>query len=437
MSPAVGARVPLGFEPLSTSHWVRAAPAVEPAARLETELECDAVVIGAGYTGLVSALMLAEAGRSVCLLEAEQPGWAASGRNAGQVIPMMWGAHKTPANIIATYGENLGCRMNTMVAAAGRNLFTLIERHAIDCDAQRGYVCVVRSEKSVARWQARFEAWRDYGGRFEALDRASLARYVVSPRYCGAFLLPDGGRVNPLSLSRGLAAALRRAGGQLFGSSRALGVDRVGGAWRVATSLGAVHCQTVLVGAGGYADSLFPVLRKVGIPMLCGVLATDPLPNGGAEILPGGMPMADMDDPAVFGPSIDAQGCLIVSYMIGAREPSVSRALRIVGPRLERAFPHFNPPPFRRHWVGRFLINFDGVPSLMRLDENIFAVAVCNGVGHTLGISAAVQLARLALGAADADVDLAVHDPRATAGSAFLPALLRRVVMPLANRLGA
>ncbi|HVO46030.1 MAG TPA: FAD-binding oxidoreductase [Steroidobacteraceae bacterium] len=432
----MGTHGSLGFEPIATSHWMRAAPQADPAPRLGSQIDCDVAVIGAGYTGLVSALTLAEAGRRVCVLEAEQPGWAASGRNAGQIIPMMWGAHKSPARMTAHYGEKLGARMNALAAAAGRNLFALIERHGIQCDAQRGYVCLMRNGKSLNLWQSRLEAWRAHGGRFEALDRNALSRYVVSPRYAGGFYLPDGGRVNPLSLSRGLAGALRRAGGLIFGNSRALRVERDGGGWRVATALGAVRSRIILVGAGGYADSLFPVLQKVGIPMICGVVATDPLPDHGASFLPGGVPMADMDDPAVFAPSVDAQGCLVVSYMVGARQPELGRALNVVGPRLKRAFPQLQPPPFRRHWLGRFLISMDGVPSLMRLDENVFAAAVCNGVGHTLGISAALQLARLAQGVPDSDIDLPVTTPRPTSGARVLPGLLRRVVMPLANSLG-
>ncbi len=433
----MGARTPLGYEPISTSHWCEAAPAIPPAPRLESETECDVAVIGAGYTGLVSALTVAESGRKVCVLEAEQPGWAASGRNAGQVIPMMWGSHKTPADITATYGETLGSRMNAMVAAAGENLFSLIERHHIHCDARAGYVCVMRTEKSFARWQKQFDAWHQYGGRFEALDRATLGRYVASPRYVGGYFLPDGGRVNPLSLSRGLALALQRHGARLFGGSRVTRVERAGGGWRVVTAQGAVRCHRMLVGTGAYADQLFPELRKTGIPMICGVVATDPLPDRGVGILPGGVPMADMDDPAVFGPSIDAQGCLVVSYMIGAREPDLARALRVVVPRLQRAFPQLAVPPFRRHWIGRFLISLDGIPHLMRLDDNIFAAAVCNGVGHTLGVSAAMQLAKLAMGATEAELDLPVRTPKAAPGATILPGLLRRVVMPLANRLGA
>ena len=47
----------------------------------------EVLVVGAGYLGLSAALHLAEAGRDVVVLDAEAPGWGASGRNGGQVIP--------------------------------------------------------------------------------------------------------------------------------------------------------------------------------------------------------------------------------------------------------------------------------------------------------------------------------------------------------------
>ena len=138
----------LGSEPISTSHWSQLTPTLQRFATLDAQLECDVAVIGGGYTGLLSALTLAAAGRRVVLVEAEQPGWGASGRNAGQVIPMAWGGHKTAGFITSKQGAERARRLNTAVAAAGRTLFDLIDEHQIQCDAHTGYVCVTRTDKT-------------------------------------------------------------------------------------------------------------------------------------------------------------------------------------------------------------------------------------------------------------------------------------------------
>ena len=53
---------------------------------LEEAVDCDVCIIGAGYTGLSSALFLAEAGYKVTVLEAAKVGYGASGRNGGQLV---------------------------------------------------------------------------------------------------------------------------------------------------------------------------------------------------------------------------------------------------------------------------------------------------------------------------------------------------------------
>jgi glycine/D-amino acid oxidase-like deaminating enzyme len=109
---------PLGAEPIATSHWTIAAPPLDAAPPLAESVESDVAVIGAGYTGLIAALHLAEAGLRVVIVEAEQPGWGASGRNTGQVVPTMWGMHKTPRQVEERFGRERGAQLNRRVGAA-------------------------------------------------------------------------------------------------------------------------------------------------------------------------------------------------------------------------------------------------------------------------------------------------------------------------------
>lgn len=424
-------------EPLAEGHWQLSAPAPTPRPALEQQLRCDVAVIGAGYTGLTAALTVAEAGRSVVVLDALEPGAAASGRNAGQIVPMMWGARRTAAQVATAVGPAMGERMNRLLAQSGRELFDVIDRHGIHCDLQPGFLGLVRSQKSWLRQQTSLRPWANGGGRFELIGREQLRRYVVSPRYAGGIFFPDGGHLNPLSLSRGLATAVERMGGRLFESSRVLSVTADGSRWRVSTERGSLSCETVLVGAGAYADDLFPALRTIGYPVTCGVVATGPLPDRGASILPGSIAVADLDDPAVFAPRVDAQGCLVVSFLVGPRAPDLASALSVITPRLRRAFPHLEIPCFERLWTGRFLVSLDGMPRLVRLDRQVYAACVCNGLGHTVGMSAAREMARLAMGVDESALNLPVSRAMPFRAAGSMSRLLRGVIAPLANRFGA
>src|ERR1700727_2624539 len=89
-------------------------------------------VIGGGFTGLSTALHLAEQGAEVAVLEAHEPGWGASGRNGGQVNP---GLKADPDQVEADFGPDLGARMVALSGNAPNVVFELIQRHQIACEA--------------------------------------------------------------------------------------------------------------------------------------------------------------------------------------------------------------------------------------------------------------------------------------------------------------
>src|SRR3981189_450289 len=85
------------------SLWVAATPPGPDLPALAGDVEADVVVIGAGFPGLSTALHLREAGVDVAVVEAMEPGWGASGRNNGQVIPTL--SRPDPDAIVAKYGS--------------------------------------------------------------------------------------------------------------------------------------------------------------------------------------------------------------------------------------------------------------------------------------------------------------------------------------------
>lgn len=426
----------LGHEAMEGGVWTRNTE-IQHYPPLSSERDVDTVVIGAGYTGLFAAHTLLDAGQKVVILDSKQPGWAASGRNAGHVGALFWGAKKTPKDMVKTFGSDLGARMNQLVAGSGEWLFDFIEHNNINCSARRGYLTVQRSEASHTKAKVAFAEWTSYGGRYESVCRADVIRRTGSARYAGGIWLPDGGTVNPYALVKGLANTVTAKGGELYGNSCAHIVERKGTRWRIKTAEGSVVCDQILIGAGAYPDALFPALRQTSYQLYCAVVATAPLTDAGRAYMPEDPVFMDMDDQAIFAPMIDADNRLIASFLLGPGTPDIQSAKKIIGRRFERAFAGRKLPDFETLTIGKFTATPDGAPHIVKLDENIYAATGCNGLGLTLGVTAARELARFAMEQDEKALGVPVVDAAPVSGAAFVPKLMRWGIVPLANRLSA
>jgi glycine/D-amino acid oxidase-like deaminating enzyme len=195
--------------PLPPSLWAATARPAPATPRLAESCRADVAIVGAGYSGLAAALRLREAGASVVVLEAGEPGWGASGRNGGQVIP---GLKWDPDELVAMFGTEAGEHLAQVAGGAPATLFDLIARHAIDCEATRcGWIQPCFAEKDRALAERRVAQWQKRGADVELLDRDTVRTLVGSPIYQGGWIDRRAGSVQPLSYARGLARAAQVA----------------------------------------------------------------------------------------------------------------------------------------------------------------------------------------------------------------------------------
>jgi hypothetical protein len=181
-----------------------------PTPALDADRTVSVAIIGGGFAGLSTALHLAERGTDAVVLEAQEPGWGASGNNGGQLNP---GLKLDPDTIEATFGPDLGRRMIAFAWNTPTFTLDLIRRHQIVCEArQNGTLRAAYHETNAAGIEATAEQCLRRGMPVSELDREAVREATGTDRYARAMLDRRGGDLQPMSYARGLARAAIAAG---------------------------------------------------------------------------------------------------------------------------------------------------------------------------------------------------------------------------------
>jgi glycine/D-amino acid oxidase-like deaminating enzyme len=377
---------------------VYTASAVAPVATptLAADLRVDALVIGAGFTGLSAALHLAERGREVALLEAHEPGWGAAGRNGGQVNA---GLKHEPDVVERDFGPVHGPRLVRLAGSAPDILFGLVERYRIDCEARRaGTLRAAYQPRHASALRDSVEQWRRRGVAMEYWDAGRIAAATGTRRYVAATFDPRGGSVNPLSLARGLAAAAQRAGARIFGATRAHRLDRDGRGWRVVAPGGTVWAERVVLATDGYSDGLWPDLRSSIVPIYSSIIATAPLPPAlAASILPTGSVLYEAGNITVYYRR-DRDGRLLMGGR-GRQSDTANRAdYEHLVRYARRLWPDLASVEWTHWWNGQFALTPNFYPRWHSPAPNIHIALGYSGRGVALGTAMGAELAAAVTG---------------------------------------
>src|SRR5258708_40004185 len=202
------------------SLWAGMTPPGPELPKLVGAANADVIVIGAGFTGLSTALHLREASVNVAIVEAMEPGWGASGRNNGQVIPTL--SRPDPDDIVAKHGA-AGERFVALLRDSASTLFDIARRYQIQAEQeQAGWVQPVHSPGRIKIAERRLRQWSKFGAPVELLSRDQTRAMLGSDAWFGGFWNRSGGHINPLALSRGLARVVLERGGPIYAPSPAL-----------------------------------------------------------------------------------------------------------------------------------------------------------------------------------------------------------------------
>ena len=396
---------------IANSLWSSTANAGPVCSPLSGEAETEIAVIGAGFTGLSAALHLAEAGQDVTVLEAETPGWGASGRNGGQVNP---GLIEDPEAVVRTFGEDMGRRMVALSGAAGQLVFSLIEKHAIDCEAMPvGWLRAAHDAKAMALMQSRAEQWRRHGAELRLLSREETAELIGAPAYVGGLLDPRGGNVHPLNYALGLADAAIKAGACIHGQSRALSRTRQGDRWLITTPEGQLAARRVLICTNAYTDGFAPDVAKTVVPVRSVQVATQQLSdNVYRSILPGRHAPADTRRLLLYYRK-DASGRFIMGGRGGLNDRSTLAALEDLRRVSVALYPQLAEAEWNYAWGGTLAVTPDHYPRLQEVEDGLMAGLGFNGRGVAMATAMGRVLADWASGRPASELDFPVTPLRA------------------------
>jgi len=383
-------------QPFPDSLWAATAAPATPTPPLQEGITTDVAIVGGGFTGLSTALHLAEAGVDCCVLEANEPGWGASGRNGGQVNPAL---KHDPDEIVRRLGSERGERLNQFVHGSADLVFDLIQRHRIECDARRsGWLQLAHGERALPALASRAAQWQRRGVDSVMLDRGEVARRVGSDAFAGGWFDPRAGSVHPLAYTRGLVRAAMSLGARVHGRTRVVAIERGTRPYLLRTAAGpAIRASRVVIATDAYTDALWPRLARSLIAANSFMVATEPLGALARQILPGGESASNTQRLLLYF-RLDRQGRLLM----GGRGHFGDTQRAADFAHLERAvglvFPHLAGVRYQYRWAGKVAITRDFLPHVHEPAPGITIAVGYNGRGIAMGTAMGQQIAWRLLG---------------------------------------
>lgn len=394
----------------ANSLWTATANPTPPCPPLIGPAETEVAIVGGGFTGLSAALHLAEAGIKTTLIEAETPGWGASGRNGGQVNP---GLKEDPDAVEARFGTEMGGRMVRLAGNAADLVFSLIRRHNIDCaGAQTGWIQPVHDEAATKVVQSRVEQWARRGAPLRMLSKEETANLLGTESYLCGMIDERGGNLHPLNYALGLAHAAQKAGAVLHGHSRAVKLESTAYEHILHTAQGKLHARKVLLCTNGYTDDLVPPMRRTLVPIRSVQVATEPLSdNVRCSILPSGHSASDSRRLLLYF-RLDPQGRFIMGGRGAYDDQGTKRQMEVLRKASLELFPQLGDTEWSYAWGGFVAMTADHYPHLNRVGPGIMSAMGYNGRGVAMGTALGRVLADWASGTPEDALDYPVTVPK-------------------------
>ncbi|ROM49330.1 FAD-dependent oxidoreductase [Pseudomonas poae] len=363
------------------SYYRATANAMPERPALAADLHADVCVIGGGFTGVNTAIELAQRGLSVILLETRRIGWGASGRNGGQLI-------RGIGHDVSGFAKYIGEEGVGYLERAGIDSVALvgerIREHRIDCDLRWGFCELANTAAQFAAFTREQDnlAKLGYGPETHLVGPQDMAQVVGSTAYAGGLVDMGSGHLHPLNLVMGEARVAEALGVRIFEHSPVLELIH-GDTVRARCAGGTVRASHLVLACNAHLDELEPRLSGKVLPAGSYIIATEPLSEAVArQLIPQNLALCDQkigldyyrlsaDRRLLFGGACHYSG----------RDPADIAAY--MQPKMLKVFPQLANTAIEFQWGGKIGITANRFPQVGRLKQypNVFYAQGYSGHG--------------------------------------------------------
>ena len=389
--------------------------------------QADMVIIGSGYTGMHAALVAANHGRSVQVLDSKTPGWGCSTRNGGQISSSV---KPTLKQLSKRFGYDHAKRIRAEGYASLNWIEEFISEHKIDCDFLRsGRFHAAHTPEHFDKLVKEAKCLNiDENVTTKIVSRQDQHTELGSDAYFGGVVYTEHASLHPAKYYSGLLQAALNAGVRVTGNCPATAIKQISKGHLVSTPLGEIKTDKVIVATNGYSGDLMPFLKRRVIPIGSYIIATEPLSKSVMNrLFPTNRVISDTCKVVYYYRPSPDRSRIIFGGRVSANETNP----RISGPKLHkdlcRIFPELSEIGLSHSWCGTVAYSFDELMHIGQQDDLHYAMGYCgSGVGMAsyLGMRVGQQALGLREGKTALDNITFPTRPFYRGNPWFLPALV-------------
>ena len=355
----------------------------------KTELpeQTDLAIVGAGITGLTTAIFTAKSGVNVTIIEKNQVGYGASTRNGGQTLA---GLKLSPGALLKQYGKEKAVAFYRETLKAIDGLEQFLKEHNIDCDFNRaGGLWAACTPGHYQGFAAAQNLLKDlYQHETFLISPQNLREELGTDYYHGGLLDPLSGGLNPARYIQGLMRVALASGVKIVEKTEVVGVSRQGSGFAVDTSQGRIITHKMALATNGYTPDFLRAIRRRIIPIGSYIIATEQLDeNTAQDLIINKRLVFDYKKYLHYFRVYDRR------LIFGGRasyveiDPILS-AKRMI-PQMQAIFPQLQKVQIEYSWVGYVGFTFDQMPHLGQMGDIYYSMGYC---GH--GVANAFHFGR-------------------------------------------